>query len=289
MPIQNHDDGICKLPSGEAEIREMRIAMKAGPRRAGHGQIGYWVPSRWMKQNHEAALVIALICHRKLFGEVYLGLQPDYFWQMPHGSGVLCCPLVTTSDVAPYAIRPGDIDLLIVPYEHDELILDRIVACEVKVIRATFANQGKSPNDFGGSQASALVELGFPYAALIHLVVSDASPKSAWRRVWAGRMAENDLFIPMGKRLKDQLPGDLIRRAYGRLVANADDELGLAAVYVDRRSRMESNITDRTAMWFPRCRKATSNCQPNLELMRSVGAYFHANSKRFLETPRYDP
>jgi hypothetical protein len=52
---------------------------------------------------------------------------------------------------------------------------------------------------------------------------------------------------------------------------------------------MEGDITDRTGMWFPRCRKASPNYPPNFELMRSVGAYFHANSKRFLATPKYDP
>ena len=228
--------------SWKAGAAKICIAMRAHPRRAMDGEAGYWVPARWMVENREAALVLALICHRKLFGEVYLGLQPDYFWEMPHDSGVLCCPFIATSKVAPYAIRPGDIDLLIVPYERDELILERIVACEVKIVRASFANQGRSPNDFGRSQASASVELGFPYVALVHLVVSDASPKSAWRRSWALKMAEDDRVIPLGTRLKDLLPSDLIRRAYGRLVANADDDLGLAAVYAGRRPPATSPI-----------------------------------------------
>jgi hypothetical protein len=267
----------------EEMIPELRVPMIKQPFRARNGTKIMLRPFFKMKSDDELTLLLALICFRRLFGFVYSGLQPDYSWQMPHRSGVLCCPLVTTQKIAPHAKRPGDIDLLLIPYERDELILSRVLAIEAKVIRASFEKQSKSPNDFGNSQASALLDLGFPYTALIHFIVSDASPKAAWRKVPMGRVADGDRVIPLGSRLKDLLPADLIYRAYGRLLANAvRPEIGLAAVYIEKRTIRDPR---EIGFWLPCCQAAQENPHFNVGLVRSVAAYYEANSKQFLETP----
>ena len=84
--------------------------------------------------------------------------------------------MVQMSLLKPAVRFPGDIDILIVPYENDFLQLDRVLAIEVKVVRASFEKQGRSPNDFGISQTKALLRAGFPYCAVAHLIVSDESP-----------------------------------------------------------------------------------------------------------------
>jgi hypothetical protein len=56
--------------------------------------------------------------------------------------------------------------LLAIPYEENEMILSMTIAIEVKIVRACYSNKGKSPNQYGFSQASALLEHGFPYAGV---------------------------------------------------------------------------------------------------------------------------
>jgi hypothetical protein len=270
---------------------EYRARRTRLPFRARDGQsIAFKFP-RPIDWQSEESLLLTLLASRKLFGEVYSRLQPDYFWAMPPNSGVLCAPFVPTSTIVPNARRPGDIDLLLLPYEGEQLVLSRAMATEVKVWRASYARQGRSPNDFGFSQASALLGIGFPYVAVMHLVVSDASPKEAWRKVLSGRLQHKDRVKMLGTRLKDMLPADLIARSYGRLEAHSiHPTLGLAAVYIDRRSGRELDMSHRTGgRWYPQVREAHFNADLNTTLCRSIAAYYEANSKRFLETPRFDP
>jgi hypothetical protein len=269
---------------------EVRLPMTKRARNPKDGEIGYFVPARLARERNEIALTIALMCDRKLFGEVYSCLQPDYFWKMPRDSGVVCCPIVPMSDLVPSAMRPGDVDLLIIPYEGNDLILNRIVALEVKALKATFSRQGKSPNEFGYSQASALLDLGFPHAGVMHLVVSDASPKSAWRKVEAYKVLEEDRVVRLGSRLKDRLPVDLLYRAYGRLEANAPrSDLGLVAAYIDQRAELSGKKERRRSVWLPMGREAPLNSKSCDQLLHAVGKYYHANVHRFLMNPTFDP
>jgi hypothetical protein len=156
------------------------------------------------------------------------------------------------------------------------------MAIEVKVVRASFARQGRSPNEFGYSQASALIDLGFPYVALMHIVISDASPEDAWREVLVARLEEEDRITMLGARLADTLPTDLVYRSFGRLEANATrNELGLVAAYLDERA-------GGGRRWMPLARRAVFNPAFNPTLYRAIANYYEAHSKRFLETPRFD-
>jgi hypothetical protein len=66
------------------------------------------------------------------------------------------------------------------------------MAIEVKAIRASFAKQGRSPNEYGFSQAAALIAIGFPYVTVAHLIVSDRSPRSAWRKMMGAVVLNSD-------------------------------------------------------------------------------------------------
>ena len=268
-----------------------RLMLDAAPKVHRHGEPYAFLPPKWIKSQHEIALTLAWICHRKLWGQTYAALQPDFFWSMPQDSGVLLRPVVTTSRIVAGAIRPGDIDLLVIPYQGKELILERTLAIEIKAIRASFAKQGKSPNDFGHSQTEGLSTLGFPYVALIHLIVSDGSPEHAWRTM--GRAEVLDGYTGRARLLPDaphdMLPSDLMERAYGRLVANSrNKDHGLGAVYLEKWSE-ELGRFDMNGFWFPNCRRAEPNGAVSDELMESVGRYYQRNARTFLATPSRDP
>lgn len=234
-------------------------------------------------------MIISLITNRKLFGYVYWGLQPDFFDDMAPDSGVYVRPFVRTGEIS-LAERPGDIDILILPYEGNTLLLHRVMAIEVKVLRATFRKQGKSPNEIGTSQASALRVMGFPYVALAHLIVSDQSPREAWREIGVARILDHQGRAEMMPSVQaDWLPIDLMTRTFGRLVGATAEEpsLGLVAAYL---GADEGEIVkhDRP-LWIPDTRRSRLNSLANRSLVERIAERFVEAPELFLDIPRYDP
>jgi hypothetical protein len=210
---------------------------------------------------------------------------------MRPGSGVYIKPIVRTSILNSNARFPGDIDLLVVPHEDDELILHRVIAIEVKVLRGKYARQGKSPNELGHSQARALSELGFPYVALVHLIVSDESPVEAWRKIGVARVIDQEWRAEiLPSQLFDWLPIDLMTRTFGCLEAAvpAESEIGIAAVYLG------SNVEDivgrgrASNLWLPDVRRALPNSKLERGLLERIASYFCAKPNSFFVAPRYD-
>jgi hypothetical protein len=243
------------------------------------------------RTDHELALTLGWICDRQLFGRAYSALQPDYFWSMPRTSGVLLRPVVTTARVTPGAVRPGDIDLLVVPYHGSELVLERTMALEIKAIRASYTRQGKSPNEFGFSQAEGLSTLGFPYVAVVHLIVSDGSPTHEWRIMQRARILDEEGHVEMlSPAPHDMLPADLMDRAYGRLMANRRNSThGVGAIYLERWSAEEGAFSSPAGYWMPSCHPARANDRVSYELLSRVASYCKRNLTSFLANPRFDP
>ena len=261
--------------------------MKVRPRAVRSGQVSYVLPASLVDKRDEAALIVHFMSDRRLFGLAYSLLQPDYFDLMPHRSGVLIRPLVPTRDLFLEGVRPGDIDLLIIPYEDDDLILHRVMAIEAKAVRSTFARQGKSPNEFGFSQASALFELGIPYVAVAHLIVSDQSPEEFWREVGLARVLDKEGRAELlDNRRIDLMPVDLIVRTFGRLRRNCTSpELGLVSAYLD----FNLIQTLEHSVWHPECQAASLNPKTSTSTLEAIAEFYHANALSFLDNPRYDP
>lgn len=262
-------------------MREHRTPIGRRPEYYGAGEVVFRYPRHLLHQADERLMCIRLVCDRQLFGECYRRLLPTYFGNMPRKSGAFISGMVPTGEVAVGAVRPGDIDLLVIPYEGGELVLSRTLAIEVKVIRASYQNQGRSPNEYGFSQASHLMALGFPYVALLHLIVSDWSPASAWRKILVTQIidpGEGSCEEPR-EFYADMLPTDLIGRAFGRLKANRRDErIGVVAAYMGEHG-----------LWYPEGMRSRRNPNASLALLKGVEGYFDRNVHRFLDTPRYPP
>lgn len=265
----------------------MRHLMKRRPKLLAAGETAFFTPQSWIEKRSETAMLLTLIADRNHFGLIYSGLQPEYFDEMPEKSGVFAVPLVPIGLVSPGATFPGGIDVLIVPYENDELVLDRLLALEIKVVRASFAKQGKSPNDFGKSQVRGLLEVGAPYAALVHLIVSDQSPKWAWREMGIARIIDSNgtAEILPAERL-DLLPMALIERAFGRLQQlRGDDPFGVAAAYI-----FDPNSWDEPpGRWFPETLPAEPNPNSSIGFAEGVTRLFERYTHAFIDIPRFDP
>jgi len=185
---------------------------------------------------------------------------------------------VSSGEILPAMSFPGDIDLLIIPYEDEQLIVSATLVVETKVVRARFSKQGKSPNEYGFSQAKAFIMHGFPYAAVGHLITSDGSPEDSWRKVLTARVLDADGRVDAPtEMLADMLPSALIDRSFGRLSANCNHDLvGFFATY----------MTD-DGVWFPSAQPAKRNPSTSQVTLDAVALFYEKNYQRFIDTPKY--
>lgn len=261
---------------------EYRVPILEKPRRLKHGERAFFVPKKWARTHDERLLIMEFVCHRRLFGHGYQCLMPNYFDDMPKGSGVFISGLVPTKEILPHVEFPGDIDLLIIPYEGDELLISMSLAIEIKIIRATYKKQGRSPNQYGFSQAEALLRAGFPHVAVAHLIVSDQSPEHAWREILYTVVLDDEGRCADPKPIKvDTMPSDLIARSLGRLRANRrTEQIGLLASYLSE---------DWDGVWLPSGDGCQQNPKIDFDVMASIAKYYHCVPQRFIETRRWDP
>ncbi|BCM26203.1 hypothetical protein ZMTM_24620 [Methyloradius palustris] len=234
---------------------------------------------KMFETHHEFALGVQLVLKRELFGRCYQALLTDYFDSMPKNSGAMISIFLPMQSLMPSVSFPGDIDLLIIPYEGNHLIVSEAMAVELKAVRAKFSNQGKSPNEFGFSQAEALLKLGFPYAGLAHLIVSDQSPVEFHQKMKVATIIDEvrQTAELTGDALVDIMPMHLMERSFGRLMANCKNQkLGLLASYIGDEG-----------LWFPVGRSASRNPKTDNNFLQLLGEYFQSNSHRFINIPRY--
>lgn len=267
-----------------------RVKFQKRPPFIGPGGFAFALPKRRLELNAEEAIAVDFVAHRRLFGEGYSRLLPDYFWQMPSQSGVFILLFAPTHMFVPAAQRPGDIDLLVVPYEGDELVLDRTLAMELKVVRASFEKSGKSPNEFGFTQAAALWSLGFPHVGVGHLIISDQSPTEAWQETMTYEVLDREGNVAeRPAQVVDRLPWLLIDRVYGRLVKTCPRaELGLLSAFV-RHSDLDLAERHKDHLWFPAGRCAARNHAYSPALLRRIADLFLARPEWWFDTPRFNP
>lgn len=256
--------------------------LKVKPKYKHDGEPIFYIDKKLADKNDEIALGLIYICDRNLFGMGYRLLMKDYFEKMGKNSGVLIRPFLKSSNILPSLTFPGDIDLLIIPYEDNNLILSKTLVIEIKILRAKFIKQQKSPNEFGFSQALGLIEAGFPHVAVMHLIISDQSPKDYWREVMMLRVIDADSgeAESLGNERKDMMPVDLMERTYGRLHKNCpNDTIGLLASYLE--------LEEPKGKWFPTGRSANSNPKSSIKTFDNIAKFYYENFQSFMDTPRW--
>ncbi len=261
------------------DIEDYRKPINIRPQYLHGGSEVFVVPKKLLEKEDEKVLGIKLVVNRRLFGFCYQQLLPEYFASMPENSGVFIRGFVQTNAILHGVLFPGDIDLLIIPYEGDTLVLSKTLAVELKAVRSSFAKQGKSPNQFGFSQTQALIDAGFPYVAVGHLIVSDQSPRESWRNVGVTRLtnAETGECEELTYTDADMMPADLIGRCFGRLKTNcANSKIGLFSAY----------ISDHGS-WHPEGTRAVWNQKTSANVLDAVWDYYCRDAGSFFDTRRY--
>lgn len=92
-------------------------------------------------------------------------------------------------------IKPGDFDLIIIPFNNEKIYFERTASFEVKVVRPTRLKPKKNSNSLGISQVWGLINDGFPLVGLIHFCLPEAlheNEKIATKYI--GEISSNELL-----------------------------------------------------------------------------------------------
>jgi hypothetical protein len=237
------------------------------------------------------AIITDILANQRRLGFLFVGLLGDRFVYMPKPSGMLFAVNVPTALITTKIRVPGDIDILIVPYHGADLILDQVTAIEVKVIRAKHAAAGRSPNRLGFSQAHGLLDAGFPYAALLHVMVSDVSPSAEWVKLKGFRVVNSETgeVVEDEDVFSDPLPSILMDRGIGRLNAGrSKPELGIGCIYTEaHQSKPETQMN--TGFYLPEAEEASLNPLASERIAERCGRLVEKYPDRFVNLARWDP
>lgn len=100
--------------------------------------------------------------------------------------------------------KPGDYDIIIIPYTENEILFDRVGVCEVKVVRPTRARPQKNANSLGITQLKGLIADGFPFISLMHVSMTEPLLDHEKDEIdFCTIPANSDQKIPPGKTIKD--------------------------------------------------------------------------------------
>ena len=100
--------------------------------------------------------------------------------------------------------KPGDFDILVIPYNDDNILFERSGVYEVKVVRPTRQNPQKNANSLGITQLKGLISDGFPFVGLIHVSMSEPLLDNEKSVIQFCTLPANDgKKIPDGKELED--------------------------------------------------------------------------------------
>lgn len=102
------------------------------------------------------------------------------------------------------AQKPGDFDLVLIPFKKDKILFECTAACEFKIIRPTTAKPSKNADSLGVSQAMGLVRDGFPQVSIFHISLSEPLADNMKKTIMHSQLKTGDK-IPETKSLSDFL------------------------------------------------------------------------------------
>ncbi len=185
-------------------------------------------------------------------------------------------------------LKPGDIDLLIIPFNESRYYFDRAIAIEVKVLRPTIAKPSRNVNSMGFNQTTGLLQDGFPFIGLLHIAIPEATPAEF---CWDVPMIDNTLgpngeLVETGKRVAmDPFPIITAQRQEGRINAlDLPEEAGFNSIGLNL-SLDGENFSGGTVGF-----EKTGRPNPLLsqEIMEAIEKYLNNHRGSFSEVRWFD-
>lgn len=181
--------------------------------------------------------------------------------------------------------KPGDIDLLIIPFKEEQVLVDRAIAIEAKVLRPTIKNTAKNCNTMGVTQATGLLSDGFPYVGLLHISIPEQSPAKECLSMPINSEA-NGMFAETGEYyLADLFPMRSAGRQEGRLRKLVlPEEISYSAIAMILSEDREDIIGNTIG----NSRKGFRNPKVSLELIDNIGELLDSKPELFAKIYWYD-
>lgn len=168
--------------------------------------------------------------------------------------------------------QPGDIDVLIVPHRDGSVHLSKAAAVEVKRLSLKGPRWDKSSDRYGITQANGLLEAGFPYAGVLHLIVHADGPKENWQETLTYRVVDREDHAVFEEQLETDMTGwRTAERQLGRLLAQQPNPaIGLNCVWLADFARPSN---EGVLVGMPNGRPATLNPRASRTCLEGVAAF----------------
>jgi len=184
--------------------------------------------------------------------------------------------------------KPGDIDLLIIPFNDYRYHFERSIAIEVKVLRPTIAKPSRNSNSMGFKQTSGLLQDGFPFVGLLHIAVPETTPAEfCWDvPMIANTLGPNGELVETGERVViDPFPIITAQRQEGRINAlGLPVEAGFKSIGLNL-SRDGEDFSGGTVGFE---KTGGPNPQLSQELLAAIEEYLNNHRGSFSEVRWFD-
>jgi hypothetical protein len=233
----------------------------------------------------------------RLIGLTLISTFPELFERRNVGDGVFITFFVERKELNLSPGKPGDIDILIIPHSKGIAEFESTIAFEVKILRPNYATRGRSSNSFGISQVRGLEESGFPYAALLTIVVparETGTPEDMFITLESCEVIDrNDRVELRGPVSVDALGIQVAERHFGRLRTHSIGEtFGICVTSIDIEDIQvplpdgqpiaSSKIRGHS---MPDFRRGEKNKKTNEATIQRVRDYFEKNGQKFMDYP----
>lgn len=244
-------------------------------KRAMVAPLSHKIKKRW----DEEYVVAEIIANMHILGRWLSALMPNLYLEAGLYSSFMVTMSVSSKEIVADMSFPGDIDILVIPCDEDELILSKTLVVEVKILRGEKRRPAKSPNKYGHSQAASLLEHGFPYVGIGHVIVTDDLADTPNKEMFVATMGPGETITSLESIKVDIFEHDLANRSLGRLKnICGTTEIGYFVMSFDGKRVFE-----------PLGRACISNRKYDLALLDSINHFYNENYQIFFEAPRYSP
>lgn len=184
--------------------------------------------------------------------------------------------------------KPGDVDLLVVPFDHSQYHFERSIAIEVKVVRPTIKKPSRNVNSMGLKQVSGLLRDGFPFVGLLHVALPEATPEEhCWDLpLIANTLGPNGELVETGERVAiDPFPIITAQRQEGRIATmGLPVEVGFCSIGLNLSTDGEGFSGGTVGFDKP----GKLNPQISHELLKAIEKYLDNHRGSFSEVRWFD-
>lgn len=172
-------------------------------------------------------------------------------------------------------LKPGDIDILIIPSKNGRMYFEFSSVFEVKIVRPTNKNYQKNSNSLGSSQIFGLIRDGFPLVGLIHVCMNEPINKNQLKHL--PNFDNQSEIVPF-----DPFPFYSIDTQYQRVLKKELPKyigINIFGLSFDK----DENIVTQHSPRFEKFKHGYFNPNLNKDTIEKIKDHFTQNKNRYTE------